>query len=105
MTRNNPNSKSHPVWIGRLVQAIAVMAIGWIANQFWLIPIQQQHQDDAIKALIERIDRDESIMNKFAEQHTAMIREIDRSNRTLQELSATMEDHERRERIRSKRRD
>jgi hypothetical protein len=106
MTRYNPNSKSAiPVWITGLLKALSVMAIGWIANQFWLIPVQQQHQDDAIKILIERMDKEEATTNRFAEQHNAMIREIDKTNQQLLELTATMEDHERRERSRSKRRE
>jgi len=78
------------------------MALGYVGNQFWLIPVQQQRQDDAIRAQIERQDRDEKLLQGFAAQHNAMIRDIEKLNHKVDDLTKTMEDHERRERLRSK---
>jgi uncharacterized coiled-coil protein SlyX len=85
-----------PKWAADLLKAVFLLAVGGVANQFWLLPIQQQKQDDRLAALEHRMDDSERAMRSFSDQHNLMLRKMDSDSTKLDDLTEKLDNHDRR---------
>ena len=84
-----------------------VLAIGFMASQFWAVPSQQAHQDERIAVL----QRDLTDLKKqvgdnvygirtLSDQHVVIMREQEVQAERMKALQNTLDDHNRRTRRR-----
>ena len=61
----------------RVLEALFVGAIGFMASQFLAIPSQQVHQDDRLNAIEKHMEYEDMRLGRLETQHEVMLRQLD----------------------------
>ena len=105
MTPQSYMSIKLPEWAGKLLRAIFLMALGFLAHQFWLLPTEQQHQNDRLDKLEEtmkstndQVKTNTDRLTRLEVDHVAMMRVQTKIERKIDDQTDLIQAHDRRAR-------
>lgn len=82
MTHDRPKER-WASWASKFIVSIFLLVLGGMANQFWNIPVQQQHQDDRLDVVEKRLaaidhhlEYNDQRLDTFNTQHAEIKSEI-----------------------------